>query len=210
MKTKEDDNKNIKNKVIIEEKKENEIIKEEIEIKQETNEIKKEKKKQEIEKKEDFIKKEIEQEYDDDGYDDDFLPEDNEQENNLNTQPQIQIKDDSDYMNLYNKYNELQRKFENISKEKEELENYIKHSYLANKRNNQNILSTEENINDLLYLANKELEEKNKIIEDLNNKIAMNDLTNIQNFSLSKLKNLREKFSENLKKINEAFDTYNK
>ena len=38
----------------------------------------------------------------------------------------------------------------------------------------------------------------------------MNDLTNIQNFSLSKLKNLREKFSENLKKINEAFDTYNK
>ena len=120
------------------------------------------------------------------------------------------MKDDSDYMNLYNKYNELQRKFENISKEKEELENYIKHSYLANKRNNQNILSTEENINDLLYLANKELEEKNKIIEDLNNKIAMNDLTNIQNFSLSKLKNLREKFSENLKKINEAFDTYNK
>ena len=210
IKPKEEDNKNIKNKVIIEEKKENEIIKEEIEIKQETNEIKKEKKKQEIEKKEDFIKKENEQEYDDDGYDDDFLPEDNEQENNLNTQPQIQIKDDSDYMNLYNKYNELQRKFENISKEKEELENYIKHSYLANKRNNQNILSTEENINDLLYLANKELEEKNKIIEDLNNKIAMNDLTNIQNFSLSKLKNLREKFSENLKKINEAFDTYNK
>ena len=44
-------------------------------------------------------------------------------------------------MNLYYKYNELQRKFENISKEKEELENYIKHSYLANKRNNQSILS---------------------------------------------------------------------
>jgi len=113
-------------------------------------------------------------------------------------------------MNLYNKYNELQKKFEIVSKEKEELENYIKNSYLMNKRNSENILSSDDNINDLLYLANKELEEKNKMIEELNNKVSMNDLTNIQNFSLSKLKNLKEKYSENLKKIMEAFDSYNK
>ena len=113
-------------------------------------------------------------------------------------------------MNLYNKYIELQKKFEIVSKEKEELENYIKTSYLVNKRNCENISSNEDNINDLLYLANKELEEKNKMIEDLNNKVSMSDLTNIQNFSVSKLKNLKEKFSENLKKINEAFDSYNK
>ena len=112
-------------------------------------------------------------------------------------------------MNLYNKYNELQRNYENISKEKEELENYIKRFYLVNKRNTQNILSNDDNINDLLYLANKELEEKNKIIENLNNQIAINDLTNIQNFSLNKLKTLKEKYSENLKKINEVFKTYN-
>ena len=211
IKIKEDDNENIKNEIIIEEKKrENETEikkeekKEEIEI-----EIKKEEKKEEIEQKEVFIKKEIEQDYDDDGYDDDFLPEDNEQESNLNPQPQIPIKDDSDYMNLYNKYNELQRNYENISKEKEELENYIKRFYLVNKRNTQNILSNDDNINDLLYLANKELEEKNKIIENLNNQIAINDLTNIQNFSLNKLKTLKEKYSENLKKINEVFKTYN-
>ena len=211
IKIKEDDNENIKNEIIIEEKKrENEIeIKKEEKKEEIEKEINNEEKKEEIEKKEDFIKKEIELDYDDDGYDDDFLPEDNEQENNSNPQPQIPIKDDSDYMNLYNKYNELQRNYENISKEKEELENYIKRFYLENKKNTQNLLSNDDNINDLLYLANKELEEKNKIIEDLNNQIAINDLTNIQNFSLNKLKTLKKKYSENLKKINEVFKTYN-
>ena len=164
-----------------------------------------------LKKQNDDLNEELEESNEDNVYDDDFLQEDeNEQEKNLNSQNQNPIKNDLDYINLYNKYIQLEKQFETISKEKEELENYVINTYLFNKRNTQTVISNEENINDLINLANKELEEKNKIIGKLNNKIALNDLSNIQNFSLSKLKELKEKFSENLKKINEAVDIYNK
>jgi hypothetical protein len=205
----------LKNKIEIEPKIETPIT----EMNKEEDEIKKEEKtKIEIEKKieierpkNDYLNEELEQSNEDEGYDDDFLQEDeNEQEKNLNSQNQNPIKNDLDYINLYNKYIQLEKQFETISKEKEELENYVINTYLFNKRNTQTVISNEENINDLINLANKELEEKNKIIGKLNNKLALNDLSNIQNFSLSKLKELKEKFSENLKKINEAVDIYNK
>ena len=204
----------LKNKIEIEPQKKTPLTAMNIE----ENELKKEektkieKKKIEIEKpKNDYLNEELEESNEDNVYDDDFLQEDeNEQENNLNSQNQNPIQNDLDYINLYNKYIQLEKKFNIISKEKEELENYIRNSYLLNKRNTNTILSNEDNINDLILLANKELEEKNKIIEVLNNKLALSDLKNIQNFSLSKLKELKEKFTENLKKINEAFNIYNK
>ena len=55
-----------------------------------------------------------------------------------------------------------------------------------------------------MYLANKELEEKNHIINDLEEKKAMLDLTNIQNFSTEKLKKYKEFYTKNLKIIDDA------
>ena len=55
-----------------------------------------------------------------------------------------------------------------------------------------------------MYLANKELENKNEIINELENKLAMLDLTNIKNFSVEKLKTYKEFYDKNLKIINDA------
>ena len=55
-----------------------------------------------------------------------------------------------------------------------------------------------------MYLANKELEDKNHIINDLEEKRAMLDLTNIQNFSNEKLKKYKEFYSKNLGIIEDA------
>ena len=55
-----------------------------------------------------------------------------------------------------------------------------------------------------MYLANKELEHKNEIINELENKLAMLDLTNIKNFSVEKLKTYKEFYDKNLKIINDA------
>ena len=204
----------LKNKIEIEPQKKTPLTAmniEENELKKEEKTKIEEKKIEIVKPKNDYLNEELEESNEDNVYDDDFLQEDeNEQENNINSQNQNPIQNDLDYINLYNKYIQLEKKFNIISKEKEELENYIRNSYLLNKRNTNTILSNEDNINDLILLANKELEEKNKIIEVLNNKLALSDLKNIQNFSLSKLKELKEKFTENLKKINEAFNIYNK
>ena len=60
-----------------------------------------------------------------------------------------------------------------------------------------------------MYLANKELEEKNKIIEDLNSQIKFFDLKNIKNFSLNKLNEIKEKYNNDLILINNAINSYN-
>ena len=80
--------------------------------------------------------------------------------------------------------------------------------YIENKENSKINTSTnnEENINDLMYLVNKELEEKNHIINELEDKKAMLDLTNIQNFSTEKLKKYKEYYTKNLKMIEDAWN----
>ena len=80
--------------------------------------------------------------------------------------------------------------------------------YIENKENSKINTSTnnEENINDLMYLVNKELEEKNHIINELEDKKALLDLTNIQNFSTEKLKKYKEYYTKNLKMIEDAWN----
>ena len=145
-----------------------------------------------------------EEEYEESSYDDENFLNDSNHDNNNNNNNITNEK----YTNLLNKFYELQKNFQSISKEKNELENFIKKEYLKNKRNNS-IPSTEENINDLLYLANKELEEKNKIIEELNSQIKFFDLKNIKNFSLNKLNEIKEKYNNDLTLINNAINSYN-
>ena len=111
-----------------------------------------------------------------------------------------------DYDELNRNYLELEKKFEILEKEKKELTSCLTKLYLENKENSK-ILPTsnnEENINDLMYLANKEIEEKNHIINELEDKKAMLDLTNIQNFSNEKLKKYKEFYQKNLKIIDDA------
>ena len=101
-----------------------------------------------------------------------------------------------DYLQLLNNYKELEKRLSNLEGERVKLENRSK----TNKVQNPN----EENINDLMYLENKELASKNKIISDLENKKEMLELTNIQNFSVVKLKKYKEYYDKNLEIIKEA------
>ena len=111
-----------------------------------------------------------------------------------------------DYDDLNHNYLELQKKLEILEKEKKELTSCLTKLYLENKENTKIYPSSnnEENINDLMYLANKELEEKNHIINELEDKKAMLDLTNIQNFSNEKLKKYKEFYQKNLEIIDDA------
>ena len=84
--------------------------------------------------------------------------------------------EDIEYKELLNKYNELEKKYELLRKEKEEMETFIRKSY---QQHTTVIPSTEENINDLLELANSELESKNKRIEELEKKLEMYTLHDI-------------------------------
>ena len=77
--------------------------------------------------------------------------------------------------------------------------------YLDNKSKTNVVPNpNEENINDLMYLANKELANKNEIINDLENKLNMLDLTQIKNFSKERLKKYKDFYTKNLEIINEA------
>ena len=111
-----------------------------------------------------------------------------------------------DYDQLNRNYLLLEKKVESLEKEKQELTLCLTKLYLENKENSKisPTSNDEENINDLMYLANKELEEKNHIINDLEEKKAMLDLTNIQNFSTEKLKKYKEFYTKNLKIIDDA------
>ena len=68
--------------------------------------------------------------------------------------------------------------------------------------------NNEENINDLISLANKELENKDNIIHELEGKISKMDLSNIKNFSKEKLQEYKEFYTKNLKIINDAIKQY--
>ena len=84
--------------------------------------------------------------------------------------------EEKDYKELFDKYNELEKRYELLKKEKEEMESFIRKSY---KQQTTVIPSTEENINDLMELANSELESKNKRIEELEKKLERYTLNDI-------------------------------
>ena len=122
-----------------------------------------------------------------------------EEENNIEY-------NEKDYEQLNKNYLELEKKMKSLEKEKEELTSCLTKLYLENKANAKvaPTSNTEENINDLMYLANKELENKNNIINDLEEKMAMLDLTNIKNFSNEKLQKYKDFYTKNLNLIKDA------
>ena len=110
-----------------------------------------------------------------------------------------------DYNSLNKNYLELEKRLSNLEQEKTQLTSLLTKLYLENKSKGDLVPnSNEENINDLMYLANKELANKNEIINDLENKLAMLDLTNINHFSIEKLKKFKDFYSKNLQIINDA------
>ena len=184
--------------------------KEEEERKREEEEEKK-RKEEEKKKKVKESKNEEEEEEDEEEYsysdEENFLEEKEEEKKvKTNNQPVSQ----EDYNKLNSKYLELERKIAFLEKEKEELSSCLKKLYLENKSISKIPISSnnEENINDLLTLANKELENKNNTIQELNKKVSMVDLRNIENFSKEKLKECKEFYSKNLKLINDAMKQY--
>lgn len=122
-------------------------------------------------------------------YDDDFLPEnETEQKDKLKVDEKmeelkslsdrqekiehlIETENKLEYKELLDKYIALEKKYELLFKEKEEMENFLRKSY--QKQISSSIPSTSENINDLLDLANSELAEKSKKIEELEKKLEM-------------------------------------
>ena len=115
-----------------------------------------------------------------------------------------------EYDKLNKNYLELERKIKSLEKEKEELTSCLKKLYLENKSNKQIPPSSnnQENINDLLFLANKELEAKNSTIQELERKVSMIDLRNIGNLSKEKLQEYKNFYTKNLKLINDAMNQY--
>ena len=134
-----------------------------------------------------------------------------EENNNINNiseekeeEKEIQVSME-DYDILNKNYLELEKRLSNLEQEKTQITSLLTKLYLENKSKGEIFPnSNEENINDLMYLANKELANKNEIINDLENKLSMLDLTNINNFSVEKLKKFKEFYSKNLQIINDA------
>ena len=115
-----------------------------------------------------------------------------------------------EYDNLNRKYIELERRISILEKEREEMSSLIRSLYLKNKSNNNIPLSAnkEENINDLMNLANEEIKNKNDIIHNLEGKVQKLDLNNVNEFSKDKLKEYKEFYMKNLKIINDALKQY--
>ena len=173
----------------------------------EEEKLKEEQRKKEEEKKN--KKGENEEEEEEESGEEDFLGleknEDKKEKNNSN--PKIIEKDFND---LNKKNMELERKITSLEKEKEELATCLKKLYFQNKSNSKIPISSnnEENINDLMFLANKELKNKDNIIHELEDKVSKYDLSNIKNFSKEKLKEYKDFYSKNLNIINEAMKQY--
>ena len=136
--------------------------------------------------------------------------EENNNNNNVNISEEKEEEKEAtvsieEYERLNKNYLDLEKRLSILEQEKTQLTTCLTKLYLENKSKaesapNQN----EENINDLMYLANKELANKNEIISDLENKLTMLDLTNIKNFSVEKLKKFKEFYDKNLQIINDA------
>ncbi len=204
-----------------EKEKEEKKKKEEEEKKKKEKEEKKKKEEEEEKKKKEEEKKrnqkkeekteEEEEEEEEYSYSDEenFLDDgDNSEKEEKKEKPKII--NQKDYETLNKNYFELERKILLLEKEKEELASCLKKLYLE-KKANANIPITsnnEENINDLMFLVNKELENKDNIIHDLEGKVSKVDLRNIENFSKEELLEYKDFYTKNLKIINEAMKKY--
>ncbi len=164
-------------------------------------------KEKEAEKKESSEEKEESEEDDDYSSEKNFLSEHEETKEKEKEQKYVSKEE---YDNLSKKYIELDRRLTSLEKEKEEMSTLLRTLFLQNKTNKQipSSANKEENINDLMTLANKELENKNKIIHDLQGKVSKLDLNNISKFSKDKLKQYKDFYSKNLKTINDALKQY--
>ena len=190
-------------------KKEEKKKKEEEEKKKKKEEEKKKNKKKEEERNGEEEEEE-DYSYSDDG---DFLNggSDKEKEKEKEEKEEKSKKfDQKDYEKLNKNYLELERKILLLEKEKEELTSYLKKIYLE-KTSNPKIPITsnnEENINDLMFLANKELEKKDDIIHGLEEKVSKVDLKNIEKFTKKQLLEFKDLYTKNLTKINDAMKQY--
>ena len=190
-------------------KKEEKKKKEEEEKKKKKEEEKKKNKKKEEERNGEEEEEE-DYSYSDDG---DFLNggSDKEKEKEKEEKEEKSKKfDQKDYEKLNKNYLELERKILLLEKEKEELTSCLKKIYVE-KTSNPKIPITsnnEENINDLMFLANKELEKKDDIIHGLEEKVSKVDLKNIEKFTKKQLLEFKDLYTKNLTKINDAMKQY--
>ena len=148
--------------------------------------------------------------------DKDFLSYSEEENNNINNINNNNISEEKeeekevkismeDYEILNKNYQELEKRLSTLENEKTQLTSCLTKLYLENKSNSQIVSNpNEENINDLMYLANKELAYKDEIISGYENKLTMLDLTNIKNFSVEKLKKFKDFYEKNLQIIKNA------
>ena len=136
--------------------------------------------------------------------------EENNNNNNVNISEEKEEEKEAtvsmeEYERLNKNYLDLEKRLSILEQEKTQLTTCLTKLYLENKSKAESVPNqNEENINDLMYLANKELANKNEIISDLENKLTMLDLTNIKNFSVEKLKKFKEFYDKNLQIINDA------
>ena len=136
--------------------------------------------------------------------------ENNNNNNNVNISEEKEEEKEAtvsmeEYERLNKNYLDLEKRLSILEQEKTQLTTCLTKLYLENKSKAESVPNpSEENINDLMYLANKELANKNEIISDLENKLTMLDLTNIKNFSVEKLKKFKEFYDKNLQIINDA------
>ena len=191
-----------------EEKKKKE--KEEKKKKEEEEKKKKDEEKKRNQKKEEKTEEEEEEEEDYSYSDEENFLDDGDNSEKEEKKEKPKIINQKDYETLNKNYFELERKILLLEKEKEELASCLKKLYLE-KKANANIPITsnnEENINDLMFLVNKELENKDNIIHDLEGKVSKVDLRNIENFSKEELLEYKDFYTKNLKIINEAMKKY--
>ena len=164
-------------------------------------------KEKETEKKESSEEKEESEEEEDYSSEKNFL---SENEDKKEKEKVTKYVSKEEYDNLSKKYIELDRRISCLEKEKEEMSTLLRNLFLQNKTNKQIPISAnkEENINDLITLANKELENKNNIIHNLEGKVSKLDLRNVKEFSNQQLKEYKDFYTKQLKVINDALKQY--
>ena len=164
-------------------------------------------KEKEAEKKESSEEKEESEEDDDYSSEKNFLSEHEETKEKEKEQKYVSKEE---YDNLSKKYIELDRRLTSLEKEKEEMSTLLRTLFLQNKTTKQipSSANKEENINDLMTLANKELEMKNNIIHNLEGKVSKLDLRNVKEFSNQQLKEYKDYYTKQLKVINDALKQY--
>ena len=155
-------------------------------------------------------KENMEEENEDEGSysEESFLSDKDHNSKSENQKEEYKSLNNSEYNELYKKYLDLERKCYNLEKEKNEISMHIKKMYMGTKTNLKNIPNKEENINSIINLVNKELKDKDIIINELKKNSVMADLSNIKSFSEEKLNEYKKFYTNNLIIINDALNGY--